>query len=421
MSDLPSVVQRFLRYVTVDTQSSEISHSVPSSPGQRIFQEQLCKELCDLGLKEVTLDEHSTLMATIESNIDRPVPTIGFIAHVDTSPEVSGLNVKPQLHENYQGEPLNLKSENATAGEYVLTAQQSKNLRDHIGDTIITSDGSTLLGADNKAGVAEIMTLVERLQQDPSIPHGKIRIAFTCDEEIGQGTRYFNLPKFGCEYAYTVDGETPGEIENETFCADDASIVFQGVNVHPGYAKNKMVNAVRAATYFVQLFPMELAPENTDDREGYMHPRSISGSVEEMVVKVIMRDFEEENLKRYGALLHEFAAKTREKYPLVPITIDIQPRYRNMRYVLEKYPQVVEYALQATQRTGLTPHLRHIRGGTDGSHLTLMGLPTPNIFTGGHLFHSRLEWIGVSSMVKTVETLVHLVQIWVEKAEKPQL
>ncbi|NUM36584.1 MAG: peptidase T [Candidatus Brocadiae bacterium] len=410
MSQLPSVVTRFLRYTEYDTQADEKSHSTPSSPGQTILQNKLAQELKELGLKDVEVDEHSYLMATIESNIEYEVPTIGFIAHVDTAPDMSGKNVHAKIHPNYQGQPLSLND------QHTLTPEKSPELLNHIGDTIITTDGTSLLGADDKAGVAEIMSMVERLQNDKSIKHGRIRIAFTCDEELGQGTKYFDAKKFGCQYAYTLDGEAPGEIENETFCAHDLTFSFEGVNIHPGYAKDKMVNAIKAFAYFVSLFPHKTSPEGTEGREGYMHPRMISGDVEKLEFKVLLRDFEEQGIELFLKTLATYQKKTEKKYPGIKISMKDQLRYQNMRFILDQHPHVMEYAIEAVRRAGLEPKVKQIRGGTDGSHLCFMGLPTPNLFAGGRIFHSRYEWVAVSSMVKAVDTMVHLVQIWVEKS-----
>lgn len=409
MSDLPSVVRRFLRYTEYDTQSDETSNTVPSTIGQTLFQKQLAQELRELGLKDVEMDENSYVMATIESNVKHDVPVIGFIAHVDTSSDMSGKNVRAKIHPNYQGQPLVLNE------EYSLTPEKSPELLSHIGDTIITSDGTTLLGADDKAGVAEIMSLVETLQKDDSIKHGRIRIAFTCDEELGLGTKYFSVEKFACQYAYTMDGEAPGEIENETFCANDLTFAFEGTNVHPGYAKNKMTNAIKAVSYFVSLLPEKTAPECTEEREGYMHPRMLGGQVDKVELKVLLRDFEESGIQKLLKNLETYQKKTEKKFPGIKISMKNQQRYRNMRFILEQHPQVLENAVEAVRRSGLTPKVKQIRGGTDGSHLCFMGLPTPNIFAGGRMFHSRYEWTTVNSMSKALETMVHLVQIWAEK------
>jgi tripeptide aminopeptidase len=410
MSDQPAVVQRFLDYVRYDTQSAEGADTYPSTEKQKELSRLLVRQLRELGLADAEMDPHGYVMATLPSNVEHEVPTLGFIAHVDTSPEVSGANVRARLHPNYNGGPIQL------GDGYTLTPEQSPELLHCKGQTIITSDGSTLLGADNKAGVAEIVTLVERLTADPSIPHGTIRVGFTCDEEVGNGTKHFDVERFGAKYAYTVDGEGPGEVENETFCADSATVTFTGVNVHPGYAKDKLVNAIKAAAMFLELLPKQMAPETTEKRQGYVHPVSVSGSVEEATVKLILRDFDEEPLKRQRDLLGGIIDKVQAAYPKGEIAVGYTESYRNMRFVLEKHPHVVDYAMEAVQRAGLEPRLNLIRGGTDGARLCYMGVPTPNLFTGGHLFHSRYEWITVEGMEAAVETLVQLVQVWVEKS-----
>lgn len=404
-----SVVSRFLEYIQYNTQSNEETTIYPSSVGQRELQKKLFQELKDLGIDNVVLDEHNCVYATIESNTDIDIPAIGFISHVDTSPDVSGANVCAKLHENYQCEDIILNE------SLKLTTEQSPELLQHRGDTIITSDGTTLLGADDKAGVAEIMAFVEYIQNHPEVLHGRIGIAFTCDEEIGRGTDYFDLKQFNCTYAYTVDGETVGEIENETFCAYDVTVTFIGVNVHPGTAKNKMKNAIKAASYFVSLFSEEYAPENTEGYQGYMHPHRIDGQVEKAEVKILLRDFQQQGIQFFLDKIKSYIEETKNKYG-VEIVLDSQERYLNMRLVLDNTPCVVEYALEAVEKAGLSPRTQAIRGGTDGARLSFLGLPTPNIFTGGHLFHSKLEWIGVHSMEKVVETLVNLVQVYYENA-----
>jgi tripeptide aminopeptidase len=407
---LPSVAERFLRYVRIDTQSAEGVENVPSTEKQKDLARLLTTELRELGVTDAVMDEHGQVMGTIAGNVAHAVPAIGLISHMDTSPEVSGAGVKPQLHAAYDGQPIRL------AEGLELTPEQSPELLAHLGGTIITSDGTTLLGADNKAGCAEIMTLVERLQREPRIPHGRLRVAFTCDEEVGNGTKFLDPAKLGVTYAYTVDGETPGEVENETFCADAATVTFRGVNVHPGYAKDKLVSAIKAAADFVALLPPRMAPETTEKRQGYLHPVSIKGGVEQAVLKLILRDFDQEPLRAQRGILEEMAAVVRRRFPRLGIELSFEESYRNMRFVLDQHPRVVQHALEAVRRAGLEPRLNLIRGGTDGSRLSTMGVPTPNIFTGGHLFHSRVEWIAVEGMLAAVETLVQLVQVWAEKS-----
>ncbi len=414
MTEHPPVLERFLRYVAIDTQSSETSETYPSTAKQKNLGRLLVEELHALGVADAAMDEHGYVIGTVESNVDIDVPTIGLIAHVDTSPEVSGENVKPQLHANYDGKEIVLNA------DYTLSPEQSPALLDHIGDTVITTDGSTLLGADDKAGVAEIMTLVERLRDNPSISHGKVRIAFTVDEEVGTGTKFFDVAAFGATYAYTVDGESPGEVENETFCADAATVSFKGVNVHPGYAKNKLINAAKAAARFVTLLPQDQSPETTEGKVGYLHPVSMKGTVEEAEIKLILRDFDEEPLRAYRDLLETIAGDVREAYPGVHVDLAYEENYRNMRFVLKDHPEVIDVALDAVRRAGLKPILNSIRGGTDGAMLSYRGLPTPNLFAGGHLFHSRFEWVAIEAMEAALRTLEELVQIWVERARKPQ-
>jgi tripeptide aminopeptidase len=411
MPEQPQVVQRFLRYARIDTQSREGVEDYPSTDKQKELSRLLAEELRELGVADAQMDEHGYVMGTVESNLDHEAPVIGLIAHVDTSPEVSGAGVNPRLHPDYDGGAIRLND------DHTLTPEQSPQLLKFVGGTIITTDGTTLLGADNKAGCAEIMTLVQRLRDDPSIPHGKLRIAYTCDEEVGNGVKFFDVGKFGADYAYTVDGETPGEVENETFCADSATVKITGVNVHPGYAKDKLESAIKAAAMFIEHLPLHMAPETTERRQGYLHPISISGGVEEVTIKMILRDFDEQPLRAQREILEGIAGRVRGAFPRAGVELTYAESYRNMRFVLEDHPRVVDNALEAVKRAGMDPVLNLIRGGTDGARLSFMGLPTPNIFTGGHLFHSRYEWIAVEGMQAAVDTLVHLVQIWAEPAE----
>lgn len=408
------MVDRFLRYVKMDTQSREGTETYPSTPGQLAFQEELAKELHSLGLRDVQIDEHGYLTATLPGNVDAEVPVIGLIAHVDTSPEVSGANVNPVIHRDYQGGEIALPGD-PTA---VLTPETDPDLRQCLGQDIITSDGTTLLGADDKAGIAEIVTAVEFLIEHPEIRHGTIRLAFTPDEEIGRGTDYFDVRKFGANYAYTVDGGAAGEVENETFCADSMTVRFHGVNVHPGYAKGKLINAIKLAARFIDKLPKDrLSPETTEGREGYVHPHAINGGVETAEVKFLIRDFTVEGLKQKERYLERLAQRVVRQVPGAKVDFQVRESYRNMKYKLDEEPKVVEYALEAVRRAGLEPRLSSIRGGTDGARLCYQGLLTPNLFTGGHNFHSKREWICVRDMVKAVETIVHLVQIWAEDRE----
>ena len=407
------VVERFFKYVRFDTQSAEDSQTFPSTEGQKKFAQVLADELKKLGLSDVQVDKYGYVTATLEANTSKSVPTIGFIAHMDTSPEVSGKNVKPILHENYQGGDICLSEKSGR----ILLASENPDLQTQIGHDIITSDGTTLLGADNKAGIAEIFTAIQYLIEHPEIHHGRIRIAITPDEEVGQGTKYFDIKAFAADYAYTVDGESAGEVENETFCADSVTILFQGVNVHPGYAKGKLVNAIKIAAHFIEQLPKDkLSPETTEKRQGYLHPHHIEGGVENTTLKFLIRDFTVEGLKEKETYLKNLASSVLNKYPKAKFEFKVEESYRNMKYKLDEDPKVVEYALEAVRRSGLKPKLSFIRGGTDGARLSYMGVLTPNLFTGGHNFHSNLEWISVQDMLKAVETIVNLVQIWEEKA-----
>lgn len=410
MTDLPAVAQRFLRYVRYDTQSDPVSAAYPSTEKQKVLLGLLREELIGLGLADAAMEGYGYVTATLPSNVRNRVPVIGLIAHVDTSPDVSGARVNALVHADYQGQPIQLNNK-------TLTHELAPRLGEHIGHTIITSDGSTLLGADDKSGIAEIMTCLEVLKTDASIPHGELKIAFTPDEEVGNGTKFFDVRRFGADYAYTVDGGPAGEIDNETFCADSAVVVFTGVNVHPGLAKGKLASAIKAASLFVDLLPHHLSPEETDGKLGYLHPTSVAGSVETVTVNLILRDFEEAQLKAQQAILEDIRKVVALAFPRVQIGISIEESYRNLRSVLDKYPFVVDNAVEAIRRCGLQPALKAIRGGTDGSRLSYLGLPTPNLFTGGNLAHSYYEWVCVEDMDKAVQTLCHLVQIWVEKSQ----
>lgn len=416
-----SLVERFLKYVKIDTQSSEESQTYPSTEKQLNLSRLLVEELKSLGVKEARLTAHGYVFATLPANLAKnhpvSVPPVGLIAHVDTSPDVSGANVKPVIHENYRGGVIVLPGDSSQ----VIDPEGNPALKNCLGHDIITTDGTTLLGADNKAGVAEIMAAVEYLLAHPEIPHGEIKIAFTVDEEVGRGTEHFDLQEFGAKYAYTIDGETAGEIEDETFSADTVEVHVYGTNVHPGYAKNKMVNALKVAADFLERLPKDrLSPETTEKREGYVHPNSISGNVEKVEIKFLIRDFTVEGLKEKEKFLEQLREETLKNWPKARLELKVIESYRNMKYVLEKYPFVSDYAVEAVRRSGLQPVRSIIRGGTDGSRLSFMGLPTPNIFTGGHNFHSKREWISIQDMEKATETIVHLVQIWAERGEPQQ-
>ena len=412
-----NIVDRFFRYVKIDTQSQEeVEDRYPSTEKQKDLLRLLVDELKELGLKDAEMDKYGYVMATFQGNLsekeNEKVPVIGFISHVDTSPEVSGKNVAPIIHEKYSGGDIVLTKDKSQ----VIRFDENPGLKEHIGDDIITSNGTTLLGADNKAGIAEIITALEYLKEHPEIKHGTLRIGFTPDEEVGNGTKYFDVKKFNADYAYTVDGETVGEIENETFNAALATFTVHGVNVHPGYAKGKLVNAIRIMSEVITNLSEDPAPETTEKREGYLHPYVIEGGVEKTTLKVLLRDFEKEGMKAKSARLNEIRDKIAAEYPKAKVDLKIKEQYENMHVKIEEDPKVVDYAMEAVKRAGVTPKLQIIRGGTDGARLCFKGLLTPNIFTGGHNFHSKLEWISIQGMEKAVDTLVNLVKIWVEKS-----
>ena len=411
------LIDRFFRYVRIDTQSREdVEDRYPSTDKQKELLNILVEELKELGLSDVQMDEYGYVTATLPSNLSsaetKKTPVIGLIAHVDTSPDVSGADVKPVVHRKYDGGDVVLPADPAQ----VLRFSENPALADHVGDDLITSDGTTLLGADDKAGVAEVMTAIQYLTEHPEVKHGTVRVGFTPDEEVGAGTKFFDVRKFAADFAYTIDGESLGEIENETFNAAGATFTVHGVNVHPGYAKNKLVNAVKIASEIVTLIALEPSPETTEKREGYLHPHGIEGGVEKATVKVLIRDFDEAGMKTKAAKLSAIREIIVGKYPKAGIDLEIRESYQNMHVKIQEYPQVVEYALEAVKRTGVEPKLQIIRGGTDGSKLCFMGLLTPNIFTGGHNFHSKLEWISIQTMEKAVETLTNLIRIWAEKS-----
>jgi len=408
-----SVLDRFLRYVVIDTQSDENSTTFPSTSKQFNLLRLLVDELEAIGLTDVTFDEHGYVFGTIPGTSSTPgVPVIGFIAHVDTSPEMSGRNVRPIVHRNYQGQDLVLPDDPST----VLRLADNPALAEQIGHDIVTASGTTLLGADNKAGVAEIMAAAEYLITHPEIPHGAIRVGFTPDEEVGAGTKYFDVARFGAKYAYTMDGGRRGELETESFSADAMTLAFRGLNTHPGYAKGRMVNAIKVAADFIQRLPKgALSPETTEDYEGYVHPYVVNASVDMTTVKLLIRDFEVAGLQAKESLVAELASETVRAWPGASVESKVEESYRNMKEVFESHPQVVEYAREAIRRSGLTVHERPIRGGTDGCRLSFMGLPTPNIFAGEQNFHSRLEWVSVQDMEKAVDVIVQLVQVWEER------
>jgi len=405
-------VDRFLKYVKYDTQSDEESTSFPSSEKQKVLSKILAEELKALGLKDAHMDEWGYVMATLPSNTNKKVDPIAFIAHVDTSPAVTGLNVNPLIRKNYQGGDIKLEN-----GGWVISVNDNPDLKNMIGFDIITTDGSTLLGADNKAGVAEIVDAVNYFLTHPEVKHGDIKICFTPDEEVGRGTEKIDLVKLGAKFAYTIDGSSRGELETETFSADAVVIKFFGKNIHPGYAKNIMINSVKIASHFIESLPKDgLSPETTDGREGYVHCGSFNGNEELTTLKFIIRDFVTSKLKDYEEFLKKLAEETVAKFPGAKMEFKVNEQYRNMKEVLDKYPHVNNYAIEAMERIGIKPIMHPIRGGTDGSRLSFMGLPTPNIFAGEHSFHSQLEWVAIQDMEMAVKTIVEVAKVWEEKA-----
>ncbi|MPR32446.1 peptidase T [Salmonirosea aquatica] len=411
---MSSVLDRFLRYVKIDTQSDPHSTSFPSTDKQRDLSKLLLVELQTMGVTDAHLDEYGYVYATIPATSPKlQVPVICFCSHVDTSPDVTGTNVKPIVHPNWQGEDLVLPDDSAQ----VIRLADHPDLAGQIGNDIVTASGTTLLGADNKAGVAEIMAATEYLLQHPEIPHGTIRILFTPDEEVGRGTEHVDMLKLAADSGYTVDGETVGTLENETFSADAARISIQGVSTHPGFAKGKLENALKIAADIVASLPQgTLSPETTEDKEGFIHPVSVQGSQDEATVDFIIRDFTLVGLKQKEEILRQIMEKALTRYPNSKAELTVTEQYRNMKDVLDKYPQVTDNAIEAMRRVGLAAEPRSIRGGTDGSRLSFMGLPCPNIFAGEHAFHSRLEWVSVQDMEKAVEVIVEIAKVWEERA-----
>ncbi|MFN3851658.1 MAG: peptidase T [Spirosomataceae bacterium] len=409
-----SLTDRFFKYVQIDTQSDPESKSNPSTEKQKDLSRVLVDELLQMGIADAHLDEYGYVYATIRSNTDKPnVPTICFCSHVDTSPDCSGAGVKPIIHQNWKGTDIILPDDDSQ----VLRISEHPDLKDQIGNDIITASGTTLLGADNKAGVAEIMEAAKYLIENPEIKHGTIKILFTPDEEIGRGTEKVDLQKLNADFGYTMDGESLGTLENETFSADAVQITIQGVSTHPGFAKGKLENAIKIAADILAALPKDsLSPETTEGMEGFIHPTNISGIQEEIKIGFIIRDFTVAGLHQKETYLQSIVNNILAKYPNSKADFKVIEQYRNMKEVLDEHPQVTEYAIEAIRRSGLKPELRSIRGGTDGSRLSFMGLPCPNIFAGEHAFHSKLEWVSVQDMQKAVEVIVNLVQVWEEKS-----
>lgn len=408
-----TVTERFLKYVKIDTQSDPNSPTCPSTEKQKNLGRLLVEELLAIGIKDAEMDENGYVYGTLPSNTSKKVPVICFCSHMDTSPDCTGKDVNPIIHKNYDGKSLVLPKDNSQ----VLNPSEHPALLEQIGNDIITADGTTLLGADNKAGVAEIMDAVYQLINNPSIKHGDIKILFTPDEEIGRGVDKVNLKKLAADFAYTMDGETRGHIEDETFSADALTIHINGVASHPGFAKNKMENAIKIASDIIAALPKDkMSPETTEGREGFVHPVAISGGMESATIQFIIRDFETAKLKDHEAFVEDIAKKVLNNYKGSSFTIEVHNQYRNMKEVLLQNPQLVLYAEEAIRRAGMNPVSGGIRGGTDGSRLSFMGLPCPNIFAGEHAFHSKLEWVSVQDMQLAVDTIIHLVQIWEENS-----
>lgn len=401
-----SVVERFLRYVKYDTQSDPHSGLHPSSPGQMEFARVLCEEMREVGLQDVSVDEYGYVMGFLPSNMERETPAVGFIAHMDTSPELSGKNVNPQIIANYAGNDIVLNKEKGIA----LTTEEFPELPNYAGQTLITTDGTTLLGADDKAGIAEILTAIQYLVEHPEIKHGKLCICFTPDEEIGEGPDHFDVKKFGAKFAFTVDGGELGELEFENFNAASAKLIFKGRNFHPGYAKNKMVNSISVANEFLASLPKKEIPENTAGYEGFFHVSSIRGDIEHTEMEVLIRDFDRERFEWRKNTIENGVREFSKRFGLT-IDLELKDQYYNMREKIEPLYYIIDIAKQAMRDADVKPQIVPIRGGTDGARLSFMGLPTPNIFTGGRNFHGRYEYIPVSSMEKAVQVIVRLAEL----------
>lgn len=408
---MDTLLDRFLRYVRLDTQANEASTSYPSTPGQLTLGKMLAEELRALGLTDARQDEHGIVMATVPGNV-QSAPTIALIAHVDTSPETSGKDVKPMIHRSYDGRDIVLPGK----PDKVLRPSEFPDLLKCVGKTVITTDGTTLLGSDDKSGVAVIMAAVQELMQRPELPRGPIRIVFTCDEEVGRGVLHVDLAKVGAVVGYTLDGQGDDEIEGETFSADKATVTIRGINIHPSIGKGKMINAIRLAGLFLDRLPRQtLSPETTDGRQGFIHPYHIDGGVAEVTIGLLLRDFVTAKLSEQAALLRSIAALIEAEYPGAKVEVAVAKQYRNMADGVAREPRAMNYAIEAMKRTGLEPRILSIRGGTDGSQLTEKGLPTPNLATGEHNPHSPLEWTCLEEMQTCVKTLIALAAVWAGK------
>ncbi len=406
-----ALVERFLKYVSFDTQSSEETEVTPSTPGQMVFAKYLKEELESLGLEDITLDEHGYLFATLPANIDKPVPTIGFIAHMDTSPDMSGKDVSPRIVQNYDGSDIVLCAEE----NVVLSPSQFPELLDHKGEDLIVTNGKTLLGADDKAGIAEIVSAIVYLKEHPEIKHGKIRIGFNPDEEIGLGAHKFDVEKFGCDWAYTMDGGEIGELEFENFNAASAKITFKGRNVHPGYAKNKMINSIRVANRFCAMLPAHETPEHTEGYEGFYHLISFNGDVEQTTVAYIIRDHDRARFESRKKKIERFVSEINAEYGEGTATLELRDQYYNMREKIEPVMHIIDTAFAAMEAVGVKPNVKPIRGGTDGAQLSFKGLPCPNIFAGGLNFHGRYEFAPIQNMEKAMKVIVKIAELVAKK------
>jgi tripeptide aminopeptidase len=408
-----TVTNRFITYAKIDTQSDPNSTSFPSTSKQINLAKVLVEELLEMGVKDAELDEYGYIYATIPSNTTKEVPVICFCSHMDTSPDCSGENVNPILHTNYNGSDIVLPNDNSQ----IIKFNEHPALAQQLGNTIITADGTTLLGADNKAGLAEIMDAANYLMAHPEVKHGAIRLLFTPDEEVGRGTEHVNIKKLGAEFGYTMDGETLGHIEDETFSADSVSVIVKGFPTHPGFAKNKMQHAIKIAADIINNIPKDKTPETTEKKEPFIHPVAINGGLEEVEIKFIIRAFDTPTLILLEQELEAITKSVLLNYKKCAYEFKISEQYRNMKDVLATCPQVVSYAMKAVERTGVTPILSSIRGGTDGSRLSFMGLPCPNIYAGEHAFHSKQEWVSEKDMQLATQTIVHLAMIWEENSK----
>jgi tripeptide aminopeptidase len=403
------LLDRFLSYVTIDTQSNDESTDFPSTKKQLNLAEKLRRELIDLGIADTVITQWGYVIGSFPGNQEKRLPVIALISHIDTSPDVTGSNVNPQIHRNYSGQDIVLSEKE----NVILKVSENPYLKEKKGKTIITTDGTTLLGADDKAGVAEIMSAITYLKAHPDIPRPDIKIVFTPDEEVGRGAEHITVKEIGADYGYTIDGGKIGEIELENFNAFSADITVRGINVHPGYAKGSMVNAIKIASEILEQLPKDsLSPETTELRQGYIHPNTISGQVEAATIKLLLRDFDGKGITGQKLLLDTIAADAQKKYPRAAITVTYKESYKNMKEVLDLYPVVIDKAVKAIEEAGLVAHQSLIRGGTDGARLCFMGLPCPNLFTGGNNYHSRFEWVALEDMQKATEVIVHLVQQW---------